>query len=68
VDDGFYQNHADKIILVEPGLLLLCDVILDLYNEDGIITESAGVLSMAALNYLPEKEICNNKTIVFFSK
>ncbi|NJC25104.1 threonine ammonia-lyase [Neolewinella antarctica] len=39
-----------EVLLVEEGLV--CQTMLDLYNEDGLVAEPAGCLSVAALDQL----------------
>jgi len=55
------KNNLDKIELVENGQL--CHTILDLYTNDGIITEPAGALSVAALDNL-DKNLIRGKNVV----
>ena len=55
-----YLNYND-IKLVNNGQL--CNKIIELYQEDGIILEPAGALSITALDQLDKKEI-ENKNIV----
>ncbi|MCL4118518.1 UNVERIFIED_CONTAM: hypothetical protein GTU68_048909 [Idotea baltica] len=54
------QVLEPNIILVDEGKV--CSTILELYNEDAIVAEPAGVLSIAALEQLKEeikgKNIC----------
>jgi threonine dehydratase len=44
---------ADDIILVPEGKV--CNTILHLYNEEGIVVEPAGALTIAALDYYADK-------------
>ena len=44
------RRFVDKIISVETGKI--CENLLDLYTEDGIISEPAGALSISALDEL----------------
>jgi len=44
------KNHLEKIVLVPEGKI--CTTILKLYNEEAIVVEPAGALSIAALDYL----------------
>ena len=55
-----YLNSKD-IKIINNGLL--CNEMIKLYQDDGIITEPAGCLSVAALNLL-DKEKIKNKNIV----
>ena len=43
------KNVLDDIVLVPEGKI--CTTILKLYNEEGIVVEPAGALSIAALDY-----------------
>ncbi len=54
------QHHLDDIILVPEGKI--CSTILQLYNEEAIITEPAGTLSISALDFYQEK--IKGKTVV----
>lgn len=54
------KNLIDDIIVVPEGRV--CTWILKLYSEQGIVVEPAGVLSIAALEYLDEK--IKNKNVV----
>lgn len=54
------KEVIDEMVLVNEGKV--CSVILKLYNEDAIVVEPAGALSVAALdNY---SEIIKGKTVV----
>src|SRR5690606_32477982 len=46
----YCQKLLDKIVLVPEGRI--CTSILRLYNNDAIVAEPAGALSIAALNFL----------------
>ncbi|MEL6989858.1 MAG: pyridoxal-phosphate dependent enzyme, partial [Bacteroidota bacterium] len=54
----------DDIVLVEEGEI--CSTILDLYNEEAIVAEPAGVLSIAALDQY-QKEIQGKNVICILS-
>jgi threonine dehydratase len=54
------KNVLDDMCLVPEGKI--CTTILQLYNEDAIVVEPAGALSIAALDYY--KEAIKGKTIV----
>ncbi len=47
------KNVLDDMLLVDEGKV--CTTILQLYNEDAIVAEPAGVLSIAALDEYAEK-------------
>jgi threonine dehydratase len=47
------KNYLDKIVLVPEGKI--CTTILKLYNEEAIVVEPAGALSISALDYLAEE-------------
>ena len=51
---------VDEMVLVPEGKV--CTSILQLYNEEGIVVEPAGALSLAALDFLKEK--IAGKTVV----
>ena len=55
------KDNLEKIIVVNTGKL--CETMLELYQNDGIITEPAGALSIASLDYI-DKEIIKDKNIV----
>ena len=50
----------DEMILVPEGKI--CTTILKLYNQDAIVVEPAGALSVASLDQL--KDVIENKTVV----
>ena len=54
------QHVLDDIILVPEGKV--CTTILQLYNEEAIVVEPAGALTLAALDYY--KEQIKGKTVV----
>lgn len=54
------EGHLDDIILVPEGKI--CSTILKLYNEEAIITEPAGTLSISALDFYANK--IKGKTVV----
>jgi len=56
------KNNIKKTICINNGKL--CNSIIDLYENDGIITEPAGALVVAALDELCEKDNHINKNIV----
>lgn len=47
------QQFVDEVILVPEGAV--CTTILKLYNEDAIVAEPAGALSIAALEFCSEQ-------------
>ncbi|RSK27300.1 threonine dehydratase [Bacillus sp. HMF5848] len=47
------KRYVDDIVLVPEGKV--CTTILDLYNENAIVAEPAGALSIAALDFYREK-------------
>jgi len=54
------QQVVDDIIIVPEGKV--CTTILELYNEEAIVVEPAGALTIGALDFYREK--INQKTIV----
>ncbi len=54
------QEVVDQMLLIDEGKV--CSTILHLYNEEGIVVEPAGALTIAALDQL--KEEIKGKTIV----
>lgn len=54
-DKNFHicQNSIDAIVLVPEGKV--CTTILQLYNEDAIVVEPAGALSIAALDFYKDQ-------------
>ena len=54
------RKNLDDIILVPEGKV--CTTILRLYNEEAMVVEPAGALSIAALDFYKEK--LNGKTVV----
>ncbi len=54
------KNYLDDIILVPEGKV--CSTILQLYNEEAMVVEPAGALSIAALDFYKEK--IKGKTVV----
>ncbi|MFY0654698.1 MAG: threonine ammonia-lyase IlvA [Cyclobacteriaceae bacterium] len=54
------KHHLDDVVLVPEGKI--CSTILQLYNEEAIITEPAGTLSISALDFY--KEEIKGKTVV----
>lgn len=54
------QEIVDDIVLVPEGKV--CTTILELYNENAIVAEPAGALSIAALNFYREQ--IKGKTVV----
>jgi threonine dehydratase len=54
------KNTINKMVLVPEGKV--CSTILQLYNEEAMVVEPAGVLSIAALDFL--KEEIKGKTVV----
>jgi len=54
------QKVVDSMIVVPEGKV--CEVMIDLYQRDGIVAEPAGALSIAALDSLGEK--LKGKTVV----
>ena len=55
------KNQVDEMICVPEGRV--CSKIIQLYNEEGMVVEPAGVLSIAALESLNHKEL-KGKTVV----
>lgn len=47
------EKVLDDVVVVPEGLI--CSTILQMYNEDAIVAEPAGALSIAALNLMKDK-------------
>jgi len=47
------QDNLDRVITVPEGLV--CTTILKMYNEDAIVAEPAGALSISALKFLQDE-------------
>jgi threonine dehydratase len=60
----YCSQLLDKIVLVPEGRI--CTSILRLYNNDAIVAEPAGALSIAALNFLRE-DIKGKKVVCIIS-
>jgi threonine dehydratase len=58
------QKNVDDVIIVDEGKL--CSLIIDLYNEDAIVAEPAGVLSIAGAS-LMSKEIEGKNVVCILS-
>lgn len=58
------KDTLDKIILVPEGKV--CTTILQLYNEEAMVVEPAGALSIAALDFI-EDEIKGKKVVCIVS-
>ena len=56
------REVLDKVLLVPEGQV--CQVMLELYNEDGLVVEPAGSLSVAALDQLSREVDLTGKTVV----
>ena len=54
------KSTLDRMILIPEGKV--CSIILQMYNEEAIVVEPAGALSIAALDFLKEEII--GKTVV----
>lgn len=54
------KNTLDKMVLVPEGKV--CSTILQLYNEEAMVVEPAGALSIAALDFIAEE--IKGKTVV----
>lgn len=59
------KNYVDRIYNVEIGKL--CEDIINLYTEDGIISEPAGALSIGALDRLDKNEIKGKNIVCILS-
>jgi threonine dehydratase len=46
-------NIVDEFLTIDEGLI--CSTILKVYNENSLVVEPAGALSIAALELLEEK-------------
>ena len=55
------KDNLDKIILVPNGKL--SQTMLELYTEEGIVTEPAGSLSVSALDFI-DKDLIKDKNVV----
>ena len=58
------RNNLNNIYSIENGKI--CETMIDLYQEDGIITEPAGALSVSILDavYISQPELIVNQTVV----
>lgn len=56
----YCQELLDEVLLIPEGKI--CTSILKLYNEDAIVVEPAGALSVASLDYIADK--IKGKTVV----
>ncbi len=54
------QKYVDTIVCIPEGKV--CSTMIELYQSEGIVTEPAGALTVAALDSI--KETCKNKTVV----
>jgi threonine dehydratase len=54
------KKYTDRVILVPEGLI--CTTMIELYQNEGIIAEPAGALSVASLSEV--KEVIRGKTVV----
>ena len=59
------KKHIDDIYTVNIGKI--CETILDLYTEDGIISEPAGSLSISALDMLNKNDIKGKNIVCILS-
>lgn len=57
---GVLSQTLEEVLVIEEGKV--CTTILELYNEEGIVAEPAGALSIAALDMY--KERIKGKTVV----
>ena len=60
------KTTLDRMILVPEGKV--CSTILQLYNEEAMVVEPAGVLSIAALDFLKEGLITEEELEIQFQK
>lgn len=58
------KNFVDKVVLVPEGKI--CEEMIELYQNKGIVTEPAGALSPASLEFL-KKDIKGKKVICIIS-
>ena len=49
----FVKNTLDKMVLVPEGKK--CSTILQLYNEEAMVVEPAGALSITALDFIADE-------------
>ena len=56
------REVLDEVITVPEGKV--CSTILKLYNEEAIVVEPAGALSIAALDFLKDRPDFKNKNVV----
>ena len=61
---SFCKQLVDDMILIPEGKV--CTTILQLYNEEGIVVEPAGALTVAALDFYP-KQIKNKNVVCIVS-
>ena len=59
------KMDISDIKVIENGLL--CHEMIQLYQEDGIITEPAGCLSIAALNFMDKKDLEGKNVVCIIS-
>tara|TARA_B100000925_G_scaffold291885_1_gene282171 strand:+ start:8820 stop:10046 length:1227 start_codon:yes stop_codon:yes gene_type:complete len=55
------KKNLEQVLLIDNGLL--CKNILELYQDDGIVTEPAGALAVSSLSRI-SKDILQNKNVV----
>jgi threonine dehydratase len=55
------KKNLEQVLLIDNGLL--CKNILELYQDDGIVTEPAGALAVSSLSKI-SKDILQNKNVV----
>jgi len=55
------RDHIGRMIRVPEGKI--CTTILQLYNEEGMVVEPAGALTVSALSFL-EPDLLHNKNVV----
>lgn len=59
------QHQIQKVIQVPEGKV--CSAVMQMYNEDGMVVELAGALSIAALDLLPASELRDNYIVCVVS-
>lgn len=59
-----FMTERDIIVLKNSEI---CKTMIDFHNDEGIILEPAGALTIAALKYLPKEDIKNKKIVCIVS-
>lgn len=65
INFNIVKNGIDKMLTVDNGLL--CSELVNIYQEEGIVLEPAGALSISCLNKLRPDEIINKNIVCILS-